>query len=79
VSVLFVNLKHLLEGAWLRAFVILALFAFAHIRAIDTRLVALTIFLLAERLPAVAAFEVPFLVISHSEHTELGGLSGNTK
>ena len=63
------NHEHLLVGTRLASLIILTLLALAQIRAYDSLLVAFTVFLLAERFFAVAAFEVSFLFVTDSQNS----------
>jgi hypothetical protein len=68
-----------LKGAGFGPLHILALFTFAEIGAIDSLLVTLTVFLLTEALPAIASLEMPFLLITHCQNSEVSRLCRGTK
>lgn len=59
------DLEHMLEGARFGPFNILALLTFAKVCAVHSLLVALTVLFLTETLPAVAALEMPLLLITN--------------
>jgi hypothetical protein len=67
------------KGAWLASFNILAFLTFTEICAVNTLLVAFTILLLTETLPAVASFEMSLLLITYSKQSEIRGLGGGTE
>lgn len=58
VSDFLLDFEHLLEGIGFLSNHVLAFFAFAQVSAVHSLLIALTVFLLAVTLPAIAAFEM---------------------
>lgn len=62
----FLDFKHMFKGARFAKLIVFAFLAFAKIRAVDSLLETLTVFLLAIRFLAVTALEMSFFFITYS-------------